>query len=90
MSHEESDEKSSQEEKQKDIARELATLDEAYGLQVLYIIGKEQMKIKPGGGFFRKALLQIFLWIRDNTRTKIANLRVQTDRILEVGFIKDI
>jgi KUP system potassium uptake protein len=69
---------------------ELAKLDEAYNLQTLYIIGKEQMKIKPGGGLFRKVLLHIFLWLRDNTRTKIANLRVPTDRVIEVGFVKDI
>lgn len=72
------------------IAVELAKLDEAYGLQVLYIIGKEQMRVKPGGGWIRKILLSIFLWLRDNTRTKIANLRVPTDRVIEVGFVKDI
>lgn len=72
------------------IATELAKLDEAYNLQVLYIIGKEQMKIAPGNGWFRKILLHIFLWLRDNTRTKIANLRVPTDRVIEVGFVKDI
>ena len=72
------------------VALELAKLDEAYNLQVLYIIGKEQMKIKPGNGWFRKVLLHVFLWLRDNTRTKIANLRVPTDRVIEVGFLKDI
>lgn len=68
----------------------LAKLEEAYAHQVLYIIGKEQMKIKAGTGLFRKVLLHMFLWIRDNTRTKIANLRVPTDRVFEVGFVKDI
>lgn len=76
--------------KENKVAKELALLDEAYNLQVLYIIGKEQMKIKPGGGWARKILLHIFLWLRDNTRTKIANLRVPTDRVIEVGFVKDI
>ena len=72
------------------ISTELAKLDEAHNLQVLYIIGKEQMKIKAGNGWFRMILLRIFLWLRDNTRTKIANLRVPTDRVIEVGFVKDI
>ena len=76
--------------KEDKIATELAKLDEAFSLQVLYIIGKEQMKIKPGNGWFRKLLLHVFLWLRDNTRTKIANLRVPTDRVIEVGFVKDI
>lgn len=66
---------------------ELAKLEEAYSHRVLYIIGKEQMKIKPSAGIFRKILLHVFLWVRDNTRTKIANLRVPTDRVIEVGFV---
>jgi KUP system potassium uptake protein len=84
--------KSSQEEKASDrgIGAELAKLEEAYDHRVLYIIGKEQMKIKANANIFRKVLLSAFLWIRDNTRTKIANLRVPTDRVIEVGFVKDI
>jgi KUP system potassium uptake protein len=76
--------------KENKIASELAKLDEAFFLQTLYIIGKEQMKIRPGNGWFRKGLLHVFLWLRDNTRTKIANLRVPTDKVIEVGFVKDI
>lgn len=83
-------EKEKEKENKDRMAAELAKLDEAYDLQVLYIIGKEQMKIAPGGGWFRKVLLHIFLWVRDNTRTKIANLRVPTERVIEVGFVKDI
>jgi len=71
-------------------ASELAKAEAAYAHQVLYIIGKEQMKIKPKTGIFRNILLHVFLWIRENTRTKIANLRVPTDRVIEVGFVKDI
>ena len=73
-----------------DLLAQLAKLDEAYAHQVLYIIGKEQMKVKSGTSVFRKVLLHAFLWIRDNTRTKIANLRVPMDRVFEVGFVKDI
>lgn len=68
---------------------ELAKLEEAYAHQVLYIIGKEEMRVKKTG-VFRKVLLEVFLWIRSNTRTKIANLRVPTDRVIEVGFVKDV
>ena len=66
------------------------TLDSAYSHKVLYIIGKEQMKINPGVNYARRVLLWMFLWLRDNTRTKMANLRVPTDRIIEVGFLKEI
>jgi KUP system potassium uptake protein len=68
---------------------ELAKLDEAYAHQVLYIIGKEELHVKMSG-ILRKVLLEVFLWILSNTRTKIANLRVPTDRVIEVGFVKDM
>ena len=69
---------------------ELAKFENAYAHEVLYIIGKEQMKIKVGRNYARRALLWSFLWIRDNTRTKMANLRVPTDKVIEVGFLKEI
>jgi KUP system potassium uptake protein len=72
------------------ISADLARLEQAYERQVLYIIGKEQMKIKPDSPIWRKILLHMFLFLRDNTRTKIANLRVPTDRVIEVGFVKDV
>ncbi|KAK0118864.1 hypothetical protein ONS96_011944 [Cadophora gregata f. sp. sojae] len=72
------------------IAKDLAKLQHAFDRQVLYIIGKEQMRVKSGTGWWRKAMLHAFLWLRDNTRTKIANLRVQPDRVIEVGFVKEV
>jgi KUP system potassium uptake protein len=35
-------------------------------------------------------LLNMFLWMRENTRTKIANLRVPINKIVEVGFVKEV
>jgi len=72
------------------ISADLARLQAAYDRQVLYIIGKEQMRVKVGTTIWRRILLNMFLWMRDNTRTKVANLRVQTDRVVEVGFVKDV
>ena len=68
----------------------VATLDRAFSHRVLYIIGKEQMKIMKGTNYFRQVLLWMFLWVRENTRAKMANLRVPTDKIIEVGFLKEI
>ena len=65
-------------------------VEEAYKNQVLYIMGKEQMRIQRRTNIVRKVLLNAFLWIRDNTRSKMAAMRVQNDRLVEVGFIKDI
>lgn len=77
-------------DKQEQMTDDLAKLELAFSRQVLYIIGKEQMKIRPGTNIWRKGLLRSFLWIRENTRTKVANLRVPTDRVIEVGFIKEV
>lgn len=70
--------------------RELGKLQNAFEHKVLYIIGKEQMTIRSGTNILRKMLLHAFLWIRENTRNKMANLRVPADRVIEVGFLKEI
>jgi KUP system potassium uptake protein len=68
----------------------LARLDSAFGYKVMYIIGKEQLKIKKSTRLWRKLLLTLFLWIKDNTRTKMANLNVPTEKSVEVGFLKEM
>ncbi|KAI3322001.1 potassium transporter [Xylariaceae sp. AK1471] len=72
------------------VREELARLDRAFATKVMYIVGKEQMKIKIGTSLPRRLVLETFLFIRDNTRAKIANLRLAMDRVVEVGFVKDI
>jgi KUP system potassium uptake protein len=68
----------------------LAVLDRAYAHRVLYIVGKEQMKIKAHTNYFRQVLLWCFLWVRENTRGKMANLKVPAADLIEVGFLKEI
>lgn len=72
------------------VAAELGRLDRAYAAKIIYVVGKEQMRVRGSSSIGRKAILSIFLWIRDNTRAKIANLRLAMDRVVEVGFIKEI
>ena len=69
----------------------VVVLERAYQHKVLYIMGKEQMKITKGTRkYLRNIVLRMFLWIRDNTRNKMANLRVPTNQVIEVGFLKEI
>ncbi|PYH49214.1 potassium transporter 5 [Aspergillus saccharolyticus JOP 1030-1] len=68
----------------------LKTLERARAHNVLYITGKEQMRIKKNTNLLRGLVLWIFLWIRDNTRAKIASLDLEAERVIEVGFLKDI
>ena len=72
------------------MAEELASLERAFDHKILYIIGKEQMKIKLGTNAVRRTLLKIFLWLRENSRNKMANLDVPKDKIIEIGFLKEI
>lgn len=51
------------------------------------------MKIREGGGvqnWIRRAVLWIFLWIRDNSRGKMADLDLPVEGLVEVGFVKVI
>jgi KUP system potassium uptake protein len=72
------------------VAGRLAETQRAYETQVLYIVGKEQMRIKNGTRIWRRVALNAFLWLRDNTRSKMASMRIPTDSLVEVGFIKEI
>ena len=72
------------------VATQLAELERAYNAQVIYIAGKNQMKIREGSNFMRRFFLQLFLWVRDNTRNKISNMKIPTDKLVEVGFIKEV
>lgn len=65
-------------------------IDTAYNNQVLYILGKEQMRIRPGTNIFRWVMLGMFMWLRENTRGKMASLKLAGDGLVELGFIKDI
>ncbi|OCK75662.1 potassium transporter [Lepidopterella palustris CBS 459.81] len=77
------------------IRAELDALDRAEAAQMVYVMGKQVMRIRRGGGnvvtrFFRMAMLETFLWIRENTRTKLADLDIDPDYLVEVGFVKEI
>lgn len=73
---------------------ELEELRRAHEAQVVYVLGKETMRIKSQGhkpaALIKRALLQTFLWIRENSRTKLADLDMDVDKMVEVGFLKEI
>jgi KUP system potassium uptake protein len=69
---------------------ELALLQKAYNDQVLYVVGKEQLRLTPGTNLVRRLFLGLYLWVRENTRSKVQHLNVEVERLVEVGFVKDI
>ncbi|KAG0646766.1 Potassium transporter 5 [Hyphodiscus hymeniophilus] len=73
-----------------EVQAELDMINKAAESQVVYIMGKEQLKIKEGTNIFRRVLLMAFLWIRENSRTKMADMDIPFDSLVEVGFVKEI
>lgn len=71
-------------------AARLEVLDRAFKDEVLYIIGKEQMRVKGGTNIGRSLLLKAFIVLRDNTRAKVQSLSVPIDKVIEVGFVKEV
>jgi KUP system potassium uptake protein len=76
---------------------ELNTLRAAYESQMVYVLGKEVMKVRASmskigrvKGLFRAMVLWVFLWMRENSRTKLADLNIDADKLIEVGFVKEI
>lgn len=56
--------------------------------------GEEMEGVSHIGGTIRsavrKVLLGMFLWIRENSRAKLADLDIDVDKLVEVGFVKEI
>ncbi|CAK7237025.1 hypothetical protein SBRCBS47491_009836 [Sporothrix bragantina] len=97
-----------------DVARvqqEIAALHAASQAQVVYLLGKEAMRVRKLGGkgeggekehsqkwkgrlnvwaLTRRLLLELFLWIRDNSRTKLASFDMEIDKMVEVGYLTEL
>jgi KUP system potassium uptake protein len=73
-----------------EIQAELDVIETAHAAQSVYVMGKEQMKIRKGTNIVRRVLLEAFLWIRENSRAKMADMNIPIDSLIEVGFIKVI
>lgn len=83
------------------IVAALDALDRAYTTQTVYIAGKEQLRVVKrtgrssimevvGPAAWRRLVLGIFMFIRENTRTRVAQMKIPVDKLVEVGFVKEI
>jgi KUP system potassium uptake protein len=73
-----------------EIQAELDVVNKATEAQMVYVMGKEQMTIKKGTNIVRRVFLMAFLWTRENSRTKMADMNIPFDNLVEVGFVKEI
>ena len=78
---------------QESVRESLASLQAAYEDQVVHIVGKEQMRIREvrnARGWVRRIVLAAFLFLRSNTGSKVANMNLDVEKLVEVGFVKVI
>lgn len=78
-----------------DVRDELDALRSAEEAQTVYLMGKQTMRVQKRESrtlknICRRVALEAFLWIRENSRTKLANLDIDPDSLVEVGFVKEI
>ncbi|ODH49554.1 potassium uptake protein [Paracoccidioides brasiliensis] len=55
-----------------------------------YIIGRDKLYIKEESNFVRRAMLVVFVAVKNQQRTKLSRLKVPVDRLVEIGFSKAI
>lgn len=71
--------------------RRLNALDTAFAEQVLYVFGKEELQLPPTGySIIQRVFLGAFLFMRDSTNEKVTSLRIPMDKVVEVGFIREL
>ncbi|KIH93423.1 KUP system potassium uptake protein [Sporothrix brasiliensis 5110] len=99
------------------VEQERAALRAASATQIVYLLGKEAMRVgrrsadgdkekdkdaargtrKPTWRQrlnvwlpCRRLLLELFLWIRENSRTKLAAFDMEIDKMVEVGYLTEL
>ena len=75
------------------VRHRLLVLRSVYEDQVVYIIGKEQLRIGEArglGGWARRIALAAFVWLRNNTGRRISNMKLDVGKSVEVGFVKEM
>lgn len=78
-------------------AQEMSVLNAATSAQVLYILGKQMLRVGYDRdqrfwkrNFLRDWMLEVFLWVRENSRTKMASLDMDYNQLVEIGYIKTL
>jgi KUP system potassium uptake protein len=71
-------------------SRRLKALDDAFKTQTLYLVGKQQLRVYEDTSIVKKSLLAAFLFVRENTRAKVAQLDVPVEKLVEVGFVGEM
>ncbi|PGH08128.1 KUP system potassium uptake protein [Blastomyces parvus] len=57
---------------------------------ITYIVGRDKLFIKEESNFVRRAMLTVFVAVKNQQRTKLSQLKVPVDRLVEIGFSKAV
>ncbi|KAK2770431.1 hypothetical protein FQN53_005542 [Emmonsiellopsis sp. PD_33] len=57
---------------------------------ITYIVGRDRLYLKAESNFVRRALLAVFVYVKNHQRSGLAGMRVPVDRLVEVGFSKAV
>ena len=68
----------------------LEAIAKAYEAGVVYIIGKEQLKPKSETSLVRRLALGAFIWLRQLSRSKVAEMDFRLNDVFEVGIFKEV
>lgn len=68
----------------------LEAMAKAYEAGVVYVIGREQLKPKPETSFVRRLALGAFIWLRQLSRSKVAEMDFRLNDVFEVGVFKEV
>ncbi|KAK6080502.1 potassium uptake protein [Seiridium cupressi] len=77
------------------VQHELRRLGNAGQSELIYVLGKQMMRPCHHQSnllrqIIRRLFLEIFLWVRENTRAKVADFDIDPDDLVEVGWVKQI
>lgn len=62
-------------------------------LSVVYVVGRKSLRIKKSTMFanlFPGLLLRLYIWMRQLSRSDIADMHIPIDNMFEIGIVKDI
>jgi len=68
----------------------LEAIAKAYEAGVVYIIGKEQLKPKSETSLVRRLALGAFIWLRQLSRSKVAEMDFRLNDVFEVGIFREV
>jgi len=77
-------------ENERIVRQRLDSIKIAYEDQVVYVVGKEQLRIREhrnAKNLARRTAMAAFLWLRGNTGSKVANLNIDVEKLVELGFV---